>query len=78
MNVVTDIGTLKAMETRGFVVLHPHTGRKMRNAFGAETKVCYVDEVPASFVFRGRHYGIRWVTGSFCPYVEDRGVADGV
>ena len=78
MNVVTNISTLKAMEEKGFITLHPHTGRRMNNAFGAETKVCYVDEIPALFEFRGRRYGIKWVSGSFYPYVEDRGPVEGV
>ena len=77
MNLVTSPRTLEAMEKAGHVVLHPHTGRKMKNAFGAETRVCYVDEVPREFVFRGRRYGRRWIDGSFCPYVEDMGPEDG-
>ena len=76
MNVVTDIRMLRAMAKAGHVRLHEHTGRRMLNAFGAETKVCYVDDVPFSFVFRGRRYGVRWVDGSFCPYVEDRGLEE--
>lgn len=75
-NIVKDLNTLKAMEKAGFIKLHHHTGKTVKNTMGGETKAWYVDYCKPFFEFKGYKYMEKYLSGCFQPFVYCIGAAD--
>lgn len=67
---IDSISLLKSMAKAGIITLHHQTGKKITGLYSDKKFTCtYVDDGPHTFDFRGRRYGVRYVSGCFCPYV---------
>jgi len=76
--VVPDLDTLKAMARAGLIKPHADTGRRVRHWTGQIVTACYVDGIGSSlepFVYKGRHYRLKYYDGCFSPFVVDMDAA---
>jgi hypothetical protein len=69
MKIVKDLRTLKAMERRGLVTLHPDTGKVLRHPMGGKIRCWYVDEAEFIFEYKGERYMRKFFDGCFFPFI---------
>jgi hypothetical protein len=72
--VVPDLASLKAMARAGLIRLHADTGQKVRHWTGRMVTAFYVDGTGSGdepFVYKGRHYRLKYFDGCFSPFVVD-------
>jgi hypothetical protein len=66
------------MARAGFVKLHADTGKEVCHWTGQIVTACYVDGIGSSlepFVYKGRHYRLKYYDGCFSPFVVDMDAA---
>ena len=68
--LVKNLNTLKAMERKGLIKLHPQTGTKITGLYSSKYFTCYyVDEGISNFEYKGAKYQTKYFSGCFFPYV---------
>lgn len=80
MTIITDIKLLKRMAKRGYIELHPHTGKKVKHWSGQYTISYYVEgkgekleRERDSFIFEEKEYELTYLDGCFFPFVTEVG-----
>jgi hypothetical protein len=70
MKIVKNLNTLKDMERKGFIGLHPDTGMKVKALYSNKKFTCYyVEDGLLDFTYKNKRYLTKYVSGCFCPYV---------
>lgn len=69
MELVKNLNTLKALERKGFITLHSHTGQKVWWN-GVCFKTYYIDDYTSrTFDYNKKKFECKYLDGCFFPYV---------
>jgi len=67
--LINSIATLKRLEKKGLITLHPHTGQSVYWN-GVYRKAWYIDDSKSRRFTDGRYeYVVEYQSGSFYPYL---------
>lgn len=70
MTRVTNIKTLLMLEKAGHIELHKHTGTEVSCLNGSNVIATYIQNYKnVCFKHNGTEYHVKYVSGSFYPYV---------